>query len=149
MDQLEQLLRDAKTIELVDWPGADVPATLHRAGYLVVGHEPDGFKRYHVAAEAGGSRSFALADGAFLISDAIPALPEKVDIVGTYRPPEEQLEIARDAARIGARVFWIEPGEGTSDEARAFATQAGMQFVEGEGIADAVRRLGIAVSAAD
>ena len=145
MDAMEQLLREARTIELVDWPHPDVPATLHRAGYLVVGHEPDSYKRYHVSEDRGEGRSFELGDGSFLVSDDIPQLPERVDVVCTYRPPEEQLEIARDAVKIGARGFWVEPGEGTSDEARTFVTGAGLLLVEGEGIAAAVQRLGVTV----
>ena len=145
MDDIERVLRAARTIALYDWPGAEMPATLHRAGYLVVGHEPDGPKHYHVSAVAAGSDSFRLADGAFLLSSPIDRLPDSVDVVGTYRPPEEQPEIARGAAKLGAKCFWIEPGEGTSAEARAVAAEAGMLFMEGEGLAAAVTRLGIRI----
>jgi ribosomal protein S16 len=149
MDRLERLLREARTIELVDWPDPDVPATLHRAGYLVLGHEPDGFKHYHVSDDGGEGDCFALADGSFLVSSAIPQLPERIDIVGTYRPPDEQFEIARAAVKIGARGFWVEPGEGTSDEARSLVTEAGLEWIEGEGIAAAVRRLQVSVAPFD
>lgn len=143
MDDIERVLREAHSIALYDWPGPEMPATLHRAGYLVVGHEPDGAKHYHVSLTAPEGDSFPLADGAFLLSSPIERLPETVDIVGTYRPPEEQLDIAREAVALQAKCYWIEPGEGTSGEARDFAHAAGMLFVEGEGLAAAVLRLGI------
>jgi predicted CoA-binding protein len=147
LDEIERVLREARVIALYDWPGAEMPAALDRAGYLVVGHEPDGAKHYHVSSVADGPRPMQLADGSFLLSSQIERLPERVDIVGTYRPPDEQLEIAREAAKLGAKCYWIEPGEGSSPEARSFAAEAGMLFVEGEGLAAAVQRLGIVLKA--
>ncbi len=149
MDEIDQVLRNSRTVALYDWPGAEMPAALHRAGYLVVGHEPDGPKHYHVSSAADGPDSFRLADGNFLLSTNLDRLPGSVDIVGTYRPPDEQPEIARDAAKLGAKCFWIEPGEGSSEAARALATEAGMLFVDGEGLAAAVQRLDITVPAAN
>ena len=147
MDEIERVLREASTIALYDWPGPEYPATLHRAGYLVVGHEPDGAKHYHVSAEPDPAhRPFDLADGNYLLSTPIDHLPDTVDILATYRPPEEQLDIARDAAKLGAKCYWIEPGEGTSAEAREYARAKGMLLVEGESLAAAVNRLGIAIS---
>ena len=146
MSDIDELLRSASTIELVDWPHQSVPAALDRAGYDVVGHEPDSIKRYRVEdAEATGEgcRSFPLDDGTFLVSRSIPSLPDTVDVVCTYRPAEEQPEIARDAIANGAKAFWVEPGETVSDEARQLTLAAGLAFVDGESIAAAVQRLGI------
>ena len=146
MTDTDALLRAASTIELVDWPHQSVPAALDLAGYLVVGHEPDSIKRYRVEeaeATGDGCRSFPLDDGRFLVSRNIPSLPETIDVVCTYRPAEEQPEIARDAIANGAKVLWVEPGEASSDEARELALAAGLAFVDGESIAAAVQRLGI------
>ena len=146
MDDIERVLREARTIALYDWPGPEFPATLHRAGYLVVGHEPDGAKHYHVSSAPDASqRPMALGSGEHLLSEPIDQLPETVDILATYRPPEEQLDIARDAVKLGAECYWIEPGEGTSAEAREFARANGMLLVEGESLAAAVTRLGVRV----
>ena len=146
MDEVERMLREARTIALYDWPGPEMPATLHRAGYLVVGHEPDGAKHYHVSAVSEGPNACPLGDGTFLESSPLERLPENVDIVAAYRPPDEQLGIAREAARLGAKCYWLEPGAGSSEEARSFAMDAGMAFIEGEGLAAAVTRLGVRVS---
>jgi predicted CoA-binding protein len=141
MDELDEVLRSARTIELVDWPHQDVPATLIRAGFDVFGHEPDGLRRYLVVdARPEVERSFPLDDGGWLTHELVDALPAEVDIVNTSRPPEEQTEIARDAATAGARVFWVQDGVASSDEARQVALDAGMRFVDGACITAAARR---------
>jgi hypothetical protein len=109
---------------LIDWSHPDVPATLVRAGYVVVGHGPGGYTRHDVVAEPpsdkAGGRAFLLADSTYLVGRRVFALPEAVDIVNTYRPAEEQPAIAREAVDLGARALWVQPG-----------------------VADTVRRLGI------
>jgi hypothetical protein len=61
VEHLRALLEGASTIELVDWPSQEVPATLLRAGYRVVGHEPDGFKSYVIVDDDPEGRVFPLA----------------------------------------------------------------------------------------
>lgn len=147
MTDMKSLLETCTTIELVDWPRAELPAALDLAGYVVVGHEPDGYKRYQVTEAAlpdgGPSRTFPLKAGGFLLSQPIAGLPAGIDIVSTFRPAEEQVEIVRDAIAAGARAFWVEPGEGTSPEAREIALGAGLAFFDGESIQEAVERLGV------
>lgn len=124
---LGALLSGVRTILLVDWPTPEGPATLIRAGYAVYGHEPDGL-REHVIDEAAGR--FPLEGGEFLADRMVDEV-SGVDLVCTFRPPEEQVEMVEDAIDRGARVFWVEPGEGTSEEARAAAEAAGLAFVDG------------------
>jgi hypothetical protein len=144
---LRALLQGATTIELIDWPHQSVPATLHRAGFVVVGHEPDSLKRYTAEDErpADGADAFPLDDGGWLVSRDIAELPPSVDIVCTFRPPDEQPAIVDAAAGIGARAIWIEPDAEMSADARQRADALGLAFVDGESIAAAVRRLGITV----
>jgi hypothetical protein len=131
-----------KTIELVDWPHQSVPAALHRAGFDVVGHEPDSLKRYDVVeADEGDGDFLPLEGGGFLRSRDIDALPSPVDVVCTHRPPEEQVGIARDAIASGARIFWVEPPAATSVEAKRLGEDAGLTFVDGVSIADDIARL--------
>lgn len=146
MATVRELLEAASIVELVDWPNQEVPATLFRAGYTVVGHEPGGFRSYIVApspAEGASIRSFPLADGTHLVSYPMNALPGGIDIVNTYRPAEDQPGIARSAILLGARALWVQPGEKTSDEARRIAIDAGLIFIDGVCIAEMVRKLGI------
>lgn len=144
MEHLRGLLERADTIELIDWPHQDIPATLIRAGYLVVGHEPVGYLRYLIVADEPGGRVFPLTGGGYLANEPIDALPDHVDIVNTFRPAEEQVDIARGAIEIGAQAVWIQPGETVSTEVRAIVEGAGLAYIEGIDIAEAVRALGIA-----
>ena len=52
----------------------------------------------------------------------------EVDIVNVFRPADEAPGIARDAARVGARVLWLQFGI-ESDEARAIAEADGLTVV--------------------
>jgi hypothetical protein len=139
---LRRLVEDAGTIELVDWPHQDLPATLHRAGYDVVGHEQDGYKRYEVVDEppvdAGEGRAFPLADGSFLVGRNVDTMPETVAIVVVFRPPAEQQDLLRQAVAGGARVFWIHPGIATAPGLDAMVEEAGLVFVDGVSILDVV-----------
>ncbi|MDQ1375259.1 MAG: uncharacterized protein QOJ09_2597 [Actinomycetota bacterium] len=139
---LRRIVEDAGTIELVDWPHADLPATLHRAGYDVVGHEPDGYKRYEVVAEPpvdpGEGRAFPLADGSFLVGRTVDTMPDNVAIVVVFRPPAEQPDLLRQAVEAGARVFWIHPGIETAPDLEDMTDAAGLVFVDGMSILDFV-----------
>jgi predicted CoA-binding protein len=146
MTDVGPLLESATTIELVDWPHQDVPATLYRAGYSVVGHEPDGFKLYEIVDEVpidpGDGRTFPLEDGTFLISRPLDVMPEIIDIVNVFRPPAEQHDLLRQAIEAGVRAFWIHPGVDTAGDLEVMVEEAGMIFVDGVSIVDAVRALG-------
>jgi predicted CoA-binding protein len=143
MEHLRSLLEGATTVELIDWPHQDVPATLIRAGYSVVGHEPNGYRAYTIVDEEPAGRVFPVAGGGYLATQPLAALPDQIEIVNTFRPANEQPGIARGAVEIGARVLWIQPGESTSEEARAIAEAEGLAFVDGVDIGQAVRDLDI------
>lgn len=140
------MLESATTVEFIDWPHQDVPGTLIRAGYSVVGHEPDGYRTYVIDDKEPAGRVFPLTGGGYLVSHLRDTLPERVDIVNTFRPAEEQADIARGAIEIGAKALWIQPGETVSTEARDIAERAGLVYVDGIDIAEAVRALGISKS---
>ena len=143
---LRPFLEDATTIELVDWPHQDVPAALYCAGYLVLGHEPDGYKLYEIEDEVpvdpGEGRAFPLADGRVLVSRPLETMPETIDIVSVFRPPAEQHDLLRLAIEAGARVFWVHPGVETAPDLEAMVEAAGMVFVDGRSIVDEVAALG-------
>ncbi|MEY2567753.1 MAG: uncharacterized protein QOE35_2282 [Actinomycetota bacterium] len=139
---LRRIVEGAGVIELVDWPDASVPATLHRAGYDVVGHEPDGYKRYEIAdappVDPGEGRAFPLADGSFLVGRNVDELPDDVAIVVVFRPPAEQPDLLRQAREAGARVFWIHPGIETAEGLEDLTEEAGLVFVDRVSILDFV-----------
>lgn len=118
-DELRELYRTITTIATVgastnpDKPANSVPAYLQRAGYRIVPVNP-----------AGGE---ILGEPA---RTSLEEVEEPVDVVQVFRPPAEVPAIARDAARIGARVLWMQPGT-ESDEAAGIAREAGMTVVSG------------------
>src|SRR5215471_9286048 len=56
-------------------------------------------------------------------------IPEPVDLVDVFRPSEDAADVARQAVAIGAKAIWLQQGI-TSEEARAIADDAGIDYVE-------------------
>lgn len=89
-----------------------VARALQRKGYEIVPVNPN-------VDEVLGERSWpSLAD-----------VPGEVDLVDVFRRAEHLPDIAREAAEIGAPALWNQQGL-VSQEARAIATEAGMDYVE-------------------
>ena len=116
-DELLQIYRDTRVIAVVgasddrSKPAGEIPAYLQSQGYRIVPVNPT---RETVL----GERSYpSLAD-----------IGEPVDVVDVFRPAAEGPAIARDAARIGAKVIWFQPGT-QSGEASRIAADAGLTVV--------------------
>lgn len=90
-----------------------VPATLQKAGFMVVPVNPHG-----------GETLFGQP-----VYPTLEAIPTSVDVVVVFRPSEEAAAVAHSAAAIGARALWLQSGI-TSRAARTIAEEAGMLFVE-------------------
>lgn len=60
---------------------------------------------------------------------SLAAVPGPIDVVDVFRRPEFCADVARDAVEAGAKGLWLQSGV-RSDEARAIARQAGIDFVE-------------------
>ena len=56
------------------------------------------------------------------------SIPEEVDLVDVFRRPSECPDLARQAAQIGARTFWMQLRV-VSEEAARIAEEAGMDVV--------------------
>ena len=56
------------------------------------------------------------------------SIPEEVDMVDVFRRPSECPDIAREAAQIGAKYFWMQLRV-VSEEAARIAEDAGMEVV--------------------
>lgn len=74
-------------------------------------------------------------------------VPERVDIVDVFRRAEETPAIADEAARIGARVLWLQLGI-VNEDAAARARAAGLTVVMDLCIGQTTKRLGIKRSTA-
>jgi uncharacterized protein len=108
-----------------DKPAGRVPKHLKSIGFRVIPVNPN-------ASEILGVRSLA----------SLLDVDEPVDIVQVFRPSREAPDIARQAVEIGARALWLQLGI-TSDEARAIAQDAGIDYVEDRCMQQETRRLGI------
>ena len=118
MADLRAVLERARTVAVVGIssdpakPSHRVPRQLQAAGFRIIPVHPSaeellGEKAYH-----------RLAD-----------IPEPIDVVEVFRPPEEAPGIAREAVAVGAKALWLQLGL-RSGEAREIAEAAGLDYVE-------------------
>jgi len=142
----EEILRQARTILVIDWPSRDVPDTLARAGFTVVVRGGPGPEDYSVQ---------DIVDGE-VVPRPLGAAPRQADLVYSYRPIGELPGIVSSARKMGATAVWRQSGlasSGTSDpkgcwvaetesrQARQIVESAGLDYIEQPYIADAVRRI--------
>lgn len=128
---LGKILKGSTTIAVVGASSNEkkaanrIPRWLLNAGFTVIPVNPS-------AEEILGQKVYkSLAD-----------IPVPVDIVDVFRPAEEAEGVAEQAAAIGAKTLWLQLGI-TSQEARAVAEKAGMNFVEDNCLGVTVNELGI------
>lgn len=128
---IESILRDYRTITVVG-ASADrakaaneVPAFMQARGWRIISVNPRGGTIL-------GERAVAtLAD-----------VDEPVGLVDVFRPADDAVEIARQAAAVGASALWLQLGI-RSAQAREIAEAAGMRYVEDRCLIIEQRRTGI------
>jgi predicted CoA-binding protein/signal transduction histidine kinase len=114
---LKELLEKTRTIAVVgissqpEKPAHYVPAYLQQHGYRILPVNPR-------LESILGERAYP----------DLAALPEKVDMVLIFRPPEEALQITRQAIRLGAKAVWMQEGI-ANEQAAAEACEAGLNVV--------------------
>src|SRR5579872_3097791 len=124
------ILKSAKTILLVDWPNPDVPKSLLKAGFTVLGYSPD---RYSAIEQA---------DNGELVFRRLDEQPTSVDIVNVYRPEAEHTAIINDRVLpLKAKVLWLHPPV-MSAKTAAIAAEHVITFVEGIDIAEVAKSIG-------
>jgi predicted CoA-binding protein len=115
--QLKEIFENSRTIATVGLssnpqrPGYYVPEYLMLKGYRVIPVNP-------LLKEALGQKAYP----------DLLAVPEKVDVVQIFRPPEEVPAIVEQAIRIGAQVVWMQIGA-TNRDAAQVAQAAGLSVV--------------------
>jgi predicted CoA-binding protein len=109
------VLRQAHTVLVIDWPTREVPDSLREAGYEVV--------------IKGGADAEVPVDA--------------VDLVYAYRPLDELEGIVSTAEELGASAVWREPADDADESSRAreIVEDAGLEYVDEVSIVDAVRGL--------
>jgi len=132
-EQYIRILKKARTILLVDWPNIDLPLSLLKAGFTVIGYAPDSYSIASIEITNDGKEE--------LIFKKLDEQPAGVDIVNIFRPEEEHAEIiARHVLPLNAKAVWLHPPV-TSANTAALASKNGLAFVEGIDIAMVAKAL--------
>ncbi len=114
----EAIVKEAKTIAVVglsDDPekySYEVGSYLQEQGYRIIPVNPNN-------EEVFGEPAY----------DSVEQIPEQVDVVDVFLPPEKTPEIAEDAVRAGAKVLWLQEGI-ENEEARRIAEEGGLTYIE-------------------
>lgn len=115
-----EILEHASVIAVVgasrdpDKAAGSVPAGLQRRGFRIIPINPYADMLF-------GERVYrSLLD-----------VPDQVDVVDVFRPSDEAPGIAHEAVAIGAKALWLQL-DLRSEEARAIAESAGLDYVEDE-----------------
>jgi hypothetical protein len=148
MTDARGLLEAATSVLVIDWPSADVPDTLARAGYTVIVKNGPGPADYAVR---------ELSNGA-VVTRGLGRAPQQADLVYAHRPLDELPGILALAKEIGAKAVWRQSGlantgtreptgcwvsEEESRRARSLVEAASLGYIEEPYIADVVRQLAI------
>ncbi len=124
----EEVLRSARTILLIDFPGRDVPDELARAGLSVMAQAGPGPQDF-VSYEPDGEEVREVRTG---------SPPARADIVYVHRPEDELPSIVAHARDVGASAVWCENG---SDRARQVVEAEGLTYVDDPSIVTVARAL--------
>jgi len=114
---LREIYANTKTIAAVgasadpDKAGHYIPEYLQSQGYRIIPVSPRGGELFGEPVRA-------------TLSD----IDEPVDVVDVFRPPREGVAIVQEAAAIGAKVVWFQPGT-SSEEATEAADEAGLTVI--------------------
>jgi predicted CoA-binding protein len=136
-----EILRQSKSILLIDWPNPEVPRTLLNASFTAFCYSPNGYTKPEVVADypqdVNQKNIFPpknKEDG-YLIFRPLNDAPGSVDIVSVYRPEEEHAKIiTNQVLPLGAKCLWLQPPV-TSDNTRVIAESQGLIFIQGSDIA--------------
>lgn len=119
MDPIAQVLNESKTIAVVGLssnpqkPSYEVAQYLQARGYRIIPVNPN-------LTEALGEKAYP----------DVLSIPEPVDVVDIFRPPDAVPEIVEQAIAKGAKVVWMQPGAENLQAAER-AMQAGLQVIVG------------------
>jgi predicted CoA-binding protein len=114
----ESIVKEAETVAVVGLSNDpekyshEVGSYLKEQGYRIIPVNP-------TEEEVIGERAY----------DTVDQIPERIDVVDVFLPPEKTSEIAEDAVRAGAKALWLQEGIENA-EARRIAEEGGLAYVE-------------------
>jgi len=138
-----EILTEAKSILLVDWPNANLPYALLKAGFIVFSYSPNQYSEAKLLIEkphnVEGLSIFPVTDDGeevYVSFEKSGGSPETVDIVHIYRPEEELPGIVeKHVLPLNAKTIWLHPPQ-TSELARGLAAQHCIELIQGLSIID-------------
>jgi len=116
------ILRDVKTVAIVGASDKLARASYFVSTYLLASSTYDVYFVNPILAQKGGQ---ILGHPVYA---SLADIPVQVDMVDVFRRAEDTPDIAREAAAIGAKYFWLQLGI-WSDEAAEVAEDLGMTVV--------------------
>ncbi len=114
----ETIVKEARTVAVVglsndpEKASNEVGAYLMEQGYRVIPVNP--------------KEDEVLGEHAY---DTVEQIPEQVDVVDVFLPPDKTPDIVEDAVRAGVKTLWLQEGI-ESSEARRIAEEGGLAYVE-------------------
>ena len=114
----EVIVKEAKTVAVVGLSSDPEKASNEVGAYLME-------QGYHVI-PVNPTEDEVLGERAY---DTVEEIPEQVDVVEVFLPPDKTPDIAEDAVRAGAKTLWLQEGIENS-EARRIAEEGGLAYVE-------------------
>ena len=114
----ESIVKEAETVAVVGLSNDpekyshEVGSYLKEQGYRIIPVNP-------TEEEVIGERAYETVD----------QIPERIDVVDVFLPPEKTSEIAEDAVRAEAKALWLQEGIKNA-EARRIAEEGGLAYVE-------------------
>ncbi|HVF01545.1 MAG TPA: CoA-binding protein [Rubrobacteraceae bacterium] len=114
----ETIVKEARTVAVVglsndpEKASNEVGAYLMEQGYRVIPVNP--------------KEDEVLGEHAY---NTVEQIPEQVDVVDVFLPPDKTPDIAEDAVRAGVKTLWLQEGI-ESSEARRIAEEGGLAYIE-------------------
>jgi len=115
---LETIVKEAKTIAVVGLSNNEEKASYEVGSYL----KDQGYRVIPV----NPNEEEVLGEHAY---DTVEQIPEQVDVVDVFLPPDKTPEIAEDAVRAGAKTLWLQLGIQNS-EGHRIAEEGGLTYIE-------------------
>jgi predicted CoA-binding protein len=142
-----EVLKNANTLLVIDWPSRDVPESLARAGLEVFVRTGPGARDYSL---------YQLDQGGGISIIQVGRPPDKADLIYCFRPLSELPGIIATAQRLHAKTLWMQSGfSSTHDKdpkgcwmpeeelrsARELSEAAGLIFLSEPYIGDVARKI--------
>ena len=114
----ETIVKEARTVAVVGLSNDPEKASNEVGAYLME-------QGYHVI-PVNPNEDEVLGEHAY---DTVEQIPEQVDVVDVFLPPDKTPDIAEDAVRAGAKTLWLQEGIESLD-ARRIAEEGGIVYIE-------------------